>query len=840
MSDIIKRKFNIYGMSCAACSARVERAISSVEGVETVTVSLLTNEAIAEYSFPATEEAIIEAVKKAGYNAVIAQIGYDKPKRSAVNAEVKSMIKRLIPSVILLLVLMYFSMGGMIGLPLPDHLVHDGVYLSALIQLSLSLSVLIINRKFFSSGLKSLFKLSPNMDSLVALGSGTSFIYSFVITISIIVHTVNKDFAAAHALAHDLYFEGAAMIVTLITVGKTLEAYSKGRTTDAIDSLMALAPEKATVLSDGKETIVPIDSVKVGDVIVIRTGEYIPVDAIIISGAGSVDQSTMTGESIPVDKSVGDEVFCGTVNVNGYFTAKATKVGEDTSLNKIVELVKNVNLSKAPIAKIADKVSGVFVPSVMLLAVITLFIWKIAGESLSFSLQRAVAVLLISCPCALGLATPVAIMVGSGVGAKCGVLFKNATALENLGKITTIVFDKTGTVTYGAPVITDVVTADGVSEDRLLKIAASIEVMSEHPIAKAIVSEKVEDLFAVTDYKTLVGLGLEGYIDGKKVVGGNKALMDKEGVNASDYIEKAKELSAQGKTPLFFAFCGEFLGLIAVADKEKSEAKEVVSELNARGIRTYLLTGDNHSTAEAIAEKVGFAKENVFADVLPDGKAKIIEDLRAEGFVAMVGDGVNDAPSLTAADIGITLETGSFVAAESSDVMLLGDLKNLLSALSLSRKVITNVKENLFWAFFYNVICIPIAAGAFYRLLGWSLNPMIAAAAMSLSSVFVVSNALRLNFFKPYRSQNETCPIVLNGNNIKENIKMKKIEKTFTVTGMMCPHCEARVKAAVEKLDGVIECKPNHKKKNAVVICEKEIDDAFIVSAIEAEGYKVG
>ena len=841
----ITENFSVYGMSCAACSARVENAVRKTEGVRKVSVNLLTGEMRVTFSDPATKESIISAVEKAGYSAAVLQ---RKNIKSAPigrkNAEIKEMIGRLVPSVIILVFLMYLSMGHMIGLPLPLFLSGGGAYLLAIVEAVLSLAVLFINRKFFISGVLSLVKLAPNMDALVALGSGTSFIYSLVLTVLMIVYTASGETVSAQALVHELYFEGAAMIVTLITVGKTLESYSKGRTTDAINALMALAPETATILIDGKERTVPVEDVRIGDIIVIKTGDYIPVDAVIKSGAGSIDQSAMTGESIPVDKTVGDKVFSGTVNLNGYFTAVAEKVGEDTSLNKIIELVKNVNLSKAPIAKTADRVSAVFVPSVIAIALITLFVWLVVGAELSFALQRAVAVLLISCPCALGLATPVAIMVGSGVGAKTGVLFKSATSLENLGKTRTVVFDKTGTLTYGKPTVTDVIPAENIEETELLNYASSLEALSEHPLSEAVI-KRFSGSLSVENFRSMIGFGLEGEIGGVKVSGGNVALMEKNGVDVSSLLPVFNRLSGEGKTPLYFAKGKTLLGIIAVADREKTEAKEIILALKHRNIACYLLTGDNENTAVAIAERIGIERENVFAGTLPDDKAKIVSDLKKNGFVAMVGDGVNDAPSLSSADIGVTLENGSFVAAEAAEIMLLGDLDNFVSAVDLSRKVIRNVKENLFWAFFYNVICIPVAAGAFYSVTGWSLSPMLAALAMSLSSVFVVTNALRLNFFKPYRScAGGVCPVALssgeneNEKTIKENIEMN-ITKTFTVKGMMCAHCEARVKKAVEAIDGVVSCTPDHNADTAVVSMSENVSPEAIRAAIEAEGYEV-
>ena len=831
-----KQKFNVYGMTCAACSNRVETAVKRLNGVIFATVSLLTNEMMVEYGEGTTAAEIIKAVEKAGYNAVIAQ-KQNASKKAGLNKETRSYISRLVSSIALLLILMYLNMGGMIGLKQIDYLVSDeGLFVSALIQLFLSFSVLIINRKFFISGTKSLLSLSPNMDSLVALGSGVSFIYSLVITILIGVY-FKSDVSAVHALYHGLYFEGAAMIVTLITLGKTLESLSKGKTTDAINALMTLAPDHATILVDGQERVVPIKDVSIGDEVVVKTGGYVPVDACITSGKGWLDQSSMTGESVPVEKAVGDEIYCGTVNVNGFFTARATKVGEDTTLGKIIELVKNVNLSKAPIAKIADKVSGIFVPAVILISLITLFIWSVSGAELSFAVQRAVSVLLISCPCALGLATPVAIMVGSGVAAKHGSLFKTATALENLGKTSAVVFDKTGTLTFGKPEVTDIISFTNDNEV-LLKLAASLERLSEHPIASAIAARFDGEAYLIKDFKTYTGLGVGGIFEGNALLGGNIKLMKESGVDVSDSEAEYFKLSKQGKTVVYFAENGVARGMIAVSDKEKPSAALLIKSIKNMGITSYLLTGDNKTVALSVAERLGIDFKNVFAEVLPAEKANIICELKKTHKVAMVGDGVNDAPSLSAADVGVSLENGSFVATEAADVMILGDIINLVTAIKLSKKVVLNVKENLFWAFFYNVICIPLAAGAFYYSSGLTLDPMIAAGAMSLSSLFVVSNALRLNFFKPIKPL-LTCDFnrnAQNGNYKKENIKMQTI--TLTVKGMMCAHCEARVKKAVECIDGVTECIPDHSKNTAVVYCEKPIDKNKLISAIESEGYQ--
>lgn len=833
----VNRKFNVYGMSCAACAARVETAVKNLDGVFSVTVSLLTNEMAVVKSEDLGDAAIVSAVQKAGYNAVIAK-KEGRTADTAAQKETAAYLKRLVPSAIILLVVMYFSMGASIGLHPAFLQTNEGVAASVIVQAAAALAVMIINRKFFISGTKSLIRLAPNMDSLVTLGSGTSFIYSAVVAVGLIAACLDGG-QNVHELSHGLYFEGAAMIVTLITLGKTLESFSKGKTTNSINALIALAPDTATVISDGEERIIPIEEVKAGDVIAVKTGGYVPVDAVILSGSGWIDQSSMTGESVPVEKLVGDTVFCGTVNTNGYFTARAEKVGEDTSLGKIIEIVKNVNLSKAPIAKIADRVSGIFVPAVLAVSLITLAIWLIAGETAEFAVQRAVAVLLISCPCALGLATPVAIMVGSGVAAKNGILFKSATSLENLGKISAIVFDKTGTLTEGKPSVTDVILAPDTEKERLLKLAASLEKMSEHPLAKAVTAYFSGEVSDAEDFVTLSGLGLKATIGGEEIIGGNIKLMTFAGVDVSVVKAEADALLKQGKTVMYFAANGKLLGAIAVSDREKSTAIKAIEGVRALGVTPYLLTGDNKAVADATAQRLGIDKENVFADTLPDGKADIIRSIKETALTAMVGDGVNDAPSLSVSDVGITLENGSFIATEAAQVMVLGEIENVVTAIDLSRKVIRNVKQNLFWAFIYNVICIPVAAGALYPAFAVSLSPMIAAGAMSLSSLFVVTNALRLNLYRPKinKSCDGACPIAQNDNSIDLKEKKEMYSKTFTVTGMMCAHCEARVKAAVESIDGIKKCVPDHQKNTAVIFSDTPIDDEKIISAIKAQGY---
>ena len=748
-------------MSCSACVARVEKAVKNLGGVSDVTVSLLTSEMNVVFTAPCDENSIISAVENAGYKARAIKAGATVVK----DGESKKMLIKLIISIVLLLVLMYFSMGHMIGLPLPAFLNdHKGHLIVAFIQAALSVAIMIIHGRFFISGFKAAVHLSPNMDTLVALGSGASFIYSLVVAIIMLTEYL---YSGAPTM-RDLYFEGAAMIVTLVTVGKTLESYSKKRTTNAYESLMSLAPKTATLIVGGKETVVPVDDVKVGDTFVVKAGEQIPVDGEVLSGSCSVNEAYLTGESIPVDKTVGSLISASTVNMNGHVTAKATKVGEDTTFSQILELVKNVNLTKAPIQRLADKVAGVFVPAVICIAIIVFAVWMLVGAGVSTSLTHAVAVLVISCPCALGLATPVAIMVGSGVGAKHGVLYKNAASLEVAGKINAVVLDKTGTLTIGMPKVTDVIPAG--DEKTLIKVALSLEKLSEHPLSVAITNALDGDALPVENYQTISGYGVKGYIDGKLALAGNEKLIKSHGmtVNAVD----AARLAEQGKTPLYFAYNGKLLGVIAVADKEKSNAAAVIAALKNRGVKVFMLTGDNRRTALAVAKRLDIDEQNVFSDVLPADKRNIIKELKTRYTVAMVGDGVNDAVALTEAHLGMAIADGSFVAIDSADVVLMNDLTALAFSIKLSKKTLLNIKENLFWAFIYNVVCIPIAAGALSGL-GITLSPMIAAAAMSLSSLFVVSNALRLNFVKPDaevkpvekacprdEKNGESCPIV--------------------------------------------------------------------------------
>ena len=853
---IIKEKFKVGGMSCAACSARVEKAVSKVSGVKSVAVNLILGEMQVEYGEPASEKSIIAAVVGAGYTAKKA---VDEKRTSRFFPETKKLLTRLILSLALLVPLMYVSMGSMLGAPLPPFLSPDKHLLAfALYQAILTLAILIINKKFFISGVKSLISLSPNMDALVTIGAGASFIYSVVTTVRIGVTPPAEIQEHSMHLMHELYFEGAAMIVTLITLGKFLESLSKGRTTDAIDALLSLMPETAVLLKDGVEVTVPIDEVREGDIFVVKTGDAIPVDGVIISGGAAINQANLTGESIPLDKTVGDEIYSSTVNMNGYITAKATRVGNDSTINRIVETVKNVSLTKAPIAKIADKVSGVFVPAVMGVALLTFLVWLIIGQGVSAALTKAVAVLVISCPCALGLATPVAIMVCGGVGAKHGVLFKTATSLEVLGKCKNVVLDKTGTITYGKPAVTDVIPAFS-NKELLQKIAVAIESLSKHPLAKAVAESLPESDIVLSDFTELTGSGLKAKWGDKSIIAGNAKLMASENVDIKGYESVAEKLAAEGKTPLYFALDGALAGIIAVADKPKKEAKEVIAKLASYGINVYMLTGDNSATALAIASLVGIKKENVISDVLPEDKQNAVAKIKEKALTAMVGDGVNDAPALSAADVGVAVSSGSFVAVDAAEVVVMNDLSSLLFAFKLSKRTILNVKENLFWAFIYNIIGIPIAAGAFAAI-GWSLSPMFAAAAMSLSSVFVVSNALRLNLVKPdvlasshkqeksaCGSCDDSCEALGKTRKIQETKNSAaKIQPTedimkeiLNVKGMMCDHCEATVEKKVKAVAGVTAVKADHTSGKVTVEFTSPATLTEVKEAIKAADYEV-
>lgn len=825
------RQFNVTGMSCAACSARVEKAVSKVPGVTECAVSLLTNSMGVDGN--ASDGEIIAAVEAAGYGASVKGAESSRSTGSDAAAledrETPALKKRLFTSLGFLAVLMYVSMGHtMWGWPLPEF--FDGNCIAiALTELLLTVVVMIINGKFFTSGYKALFNRAPNMDTLVALGSSAAFVYSTYILYAMTA----ADEAGAMAYMHDLYFESAAMILTLITVGKTLEAHSKGKTTDALKGLMNMAPKTATVIRNGREQVIPAAAVVQGDIFVVRPGESIPVDGIVLDGGTAVDESALTGESIPVDKTVGDNVSAATINQVGFIRCRTVRVGEDTTLSQIIRMVSDAAATKAPIAKTADKVSGVFVPVVMSIALVTMIVWLALGESFGFAIGRGISVLVISCPCALGLATPVAIMVGSGMGAKNGILFKTAASLENTGRADIVVLDKTGTVTSGRPKVTDVVGADGVSADELMKTAAAIECMSEHPLAKAVMlyaDENGVSYPAVSDFHALPGNGLEGSIGSVVLCGGSLGFIKSRLSVDEKYESIAAELASQGKTPLLFAADDRLLGIIAVADTIKPDSGEAVKELKNMGLRVVMLTGDNRRTAEAIGKSAGI--DEVIAGVLPDGKENVIRKLSADGKVIMVGDGINDAPALTSADVGIAIGAGADIAVDAADVVLMhGSLRDAAAAIRLSRAALRNIKENLFWAFFYNTIGIPIAAGVLSGV-GITLNPMLGAAAMSLSSFCVVSNALRLNLFDAHDASHDKFR---KPKTKKEN---KTMEKTIKIDGMMCSHCEARVKKCLEAIDGVEVVEVSHEKKHAVVRTAN-VSDEMLKAAVEAQDYKV-
>ena len=832
-------QYTVTGMSCAACSARVEKAVSGVEGVSSCSVNLLTNSMGVEGS--ASPEAIIAAVEAAGYGAArkgAARADSPAAEEDALrDRETPVLKRRLLSSLGFLLVLMYISMGHtMWGFPLPAFLDGNPVALG-LMELLLAAIVMLINKKFFTSGFRGLLHGAPNMDTLVALGSGVSFAYSTVALFAMTAAVQRGDAAGAHALLHDLYFESAAMILTLITVGKMLEARSKGKTTDALKSLMRLAPQTACVERGGKELSVPIDEVLRGDVFLVRPGESIPVDGVVLSGVSSVNEAALTGESIPVDKTAGDRVSAATVNQSGFLRCEAERVGEDTTLSKIIKMVGDAAATKAPIAKLADRVSGVFVPAVIAVALVTFAIWLLLGKAFGYALSRAIAVLVISCPCALGLATPVAIMVGNGVGAKNGILFKTAVSLEEAGKAQIVVLDKTGTVTNGEPVVTDLLPAEGVSEEELLAAALSLEKKSEHPLARAVTAyaaERGTEGREVEDFSALPGNGLRARLDGEELLGGSLAYISSLTAIPPELREKADALSEKGKTPLLFAKGGELLGVIAVADTVKADAAEAVRELKGMGIHVVMLTGDNARTAAAIGAQVG--ADEVISGVLPDGKESVIRSLQQRGRVAMVGDGINDAPALTRADIGIAIGAGADVAIDAADVVLMKSrVRDIPAAIRLSRATLTNIKENLFWAFFYNVVCIPLAAGAYARF-GLTLSPMIGAAAMSLSSFCVVSNALRLNLKNIYDPTGDKAIKKTLGQSDKEETPMTK---TMKIEGMMCPHCEARVKKTLEALEAVSSAEVSHVSGSAVVTLAAPVEDEVLKKAVEAQGYDV-
>ena len=855
------KQYTVTGMSCAACSARVEKAVSKVDGVTSCSVSLLTNSMGVEGS--ATDAQIVEAVEQAGYGASPKGTGTETANGRANNSleqlkaaqdalvdrETPKLRNRLIASLIFLVVLMYFSMGHMMwGWPLPEFFNGNHVAMG-LLQLLLTVAVMVINQKFFISGFKGLIHGAPNMDTLVALGSAASFGYSVYALFAMTAAQVKGDMDAVMSYMHEFYFESAAMILALITVGKMLEAHSKGKTTDALKSLMQLAPKTATVVKDGVEQEISVDAVRKDDIFVVRPGENIPVDGEIIDGTTAVNESALTGESIPVDKQKGDAVSAATVNQSGFIKCRATRVGEDTTLSQIIQMVSDAAATKAPIAKIADRVSGVFVPAVITIAVITIIAWLIAGETVGFALARGISVLVISCPCALGLATPVAIMVGNGKGAKSGILFKTAASLEATGRTQIVALDKTGTITSGEPKVTDIVPDEtffgenGNNAGKLLAIAASVEAKSEHPLAKAIMERAKTDEIAiaeVTDFSAVVGNGLTAILAGKMIKAGNLAFVSKFVKVSDDMRAKAVEFSKEGKTPLFFTADDRLCGIIAVADTIKEDSPEAVRQLKNMGIRVVMLTGDNEQTANAIGKQAGV--DEVIAGVLPDGKEAVIRKLKKQGRVAMVGDGINDAPALTRADMGIAIGAGSDVAIDAADVVLMKSrLIDVPAAVRLSRATLTNIHENLFWAFFYNVIGIPLAAGLWYPLLRWKLNPMFGAAAMSLSSFCVVTNALRLNLCRVYdpKHDRKAKPDRKDKADKPNESEEKSMTKTMNIEGMMCCHCEARVKKALEALDAVSEAAVSHESGTAVVTLSSDISDEKLKETVEAEDYKV-
>ena len=836
-------QYNVTGMSCAACSARVEKAVSKVPGVTSCSVSLLTNSMGVEGT--ASPADIIAAVEEAGYGAsekgAPAAGGKQQTSLAAAedslrDKETPKMKKRLIASLCFLIPLMYFSMGHMMwNWPVPAFFEGNHVAMG-LLQLLLTAAVMVINQKFFISGFKGLIHGAPNMDTLVALGAGASFVYSTYALFAMTDAQVRGDMAGAMSYMHEFYFESAAMILTLITVGKMLEARSKGKTTDALKSLMKLAPKTATVLRNGAETEVSVDQVRKGDIFVVRPGENIPVDGIVLEGSSAVNESALTGESIPVDKKPGDQVSAATVNHSGFIRCEATRVGEDTTLSQIIQMVSDAAATKAPIAKIADRVSGVFVPAVIAIAAITIIVWLIAGQTVGFALARGISVLVISCPCALGLATPVAIMVGNGMGAKNGIMFKTAVSLEETGKTQIVALDKTGTITSGEPKVTDMIPADGVTEDELLAAAYALEKKSEHPLAHAILvraKEKgVDERLETEEFQAVPGNGLSGRLGEDWLAGGNLKFI---GGNAEITVEirkKAEELAEGGKTPLFFSRNGKLIGIIAVADVIKEDSPQAVRELQNMGIHVVMLTGDNERTAKAIGAQAGV--DEVIAGVLPDGKESVIRSLKRKGKVAMVGDGINDAPALTRADIGIAIGAGTDIAIDAADVVLMKSrLSDVPAAIRLSRATLRNIHENLFWAFFYNVIGIPLAAGVWIPLFGWQLNPMFGAAAMSLSSFCVVTNALRLNWFNVHDARKDK--------NVKSHKKQEvtTMEKTMKIEGMMCEHCEARVKKTLEAIPQVDAAEVSHKAGTAVVTLNAEVGDDVLKKAVEDQDYKV-
>lgn len=821
-------KYDVTGMSCAACQAHVEKAVNGVPGVESCAVSLLTNSMTVEGS--ASPDSIIKAVEDAGYGASLTGAVNTPKIDSLENKELPVLKKRLISSVIILLILMYFSMGvHMWGWPSPAFIGHNMVA-SGILQMLLSGIVMVINQKFFISGSKAVLHGAPNMDTLVAMGSGVSFLYS-------VYQLINMSNSASHTDMPALYFESAAMIVTLITIGKLLESISKGRTTNALKSLMDLAPQSATVIRNDKEVTVPVEEVAAGDVFIVKPGDKIPVDGVVIEGLSAINEAALTGESVPVDKEPGDKVSAATVNQSGFLKCKATRVGEDTTLSQIIKMVSDSAATKAPIARTADKISGIFVPAVLLIAAVVTVIWLVTGQDLSFSLTRGIAVLVVSCPCALGLATPVAIMAGNGLGAKNGILFKTSEALEQTGRISIVALDKTGTITKGEPSVTDVFTASGIDKDELIRIAASLESKSEHPLAKAVVACS-DDRYECTDFTAVPGNGLTGTVRDKKTFGGNKEYITKLVTVPDEAISESVRLSGEGKTPLFFACDGKFIGIIAVADTIKEEASKAIRELHNMGIKTVMLTGDNERTANAIAAKAGVDK--VIAGVLPDGKDKVIRELQQYGKVAMVGDGINDAPALTSADIGIAIGAGTDVAIDAADVVLVkSKLTDVPAAIRLSRRTVTIIHENLFWAFIYNILLIPVASGALYSL-GIIMKPVLGAAAMSISSFTVCMNALRINLFDVSSSRHDkrlSKPAEL-PQEITGGIR-KMATKTINIEGMMCKHCEKAVRNALMAIPGVITAEASHEAGNAVIEIDGDVTDEIITKTITELDYQV-
>ena len=852
-------QYTVTGMSCAACSARVEKAVSKVAGVNACSVSLLTNSMGVEGT--AAAEAVIRAVEEAGYGAAVKGSGAQRSTHAAEEAllrdqETPVLKRRLWYSIAFLVILMYFSMGHMMwNFPVPAILEQNHVAMG-LIQLLLTIAVMVMNQKFFISGFKSLWHRAPNMDTLVALGSAAAFVYSTYALFAMTDAQLNGDSDAVMGYMHEFYFESAAMILTLITVGKMLEAHSKGKTTDALRGLMNLSPKTAVLVRGGSEVKVPVEEVAVGDIFVVRPGESIPVDGVVLEGTSAVNEAALTGESIPVDKQAGDSVSAATVNQSGFIQCRASRVGEDTTLSQIIQMVSDAAATKAPIAKVADQVSGVFVPAVMLIALVTILVWLAAGQTIGFALARGISVLVISCPCALGLATPVAIMVGNGVGAKNGIMFKTAVSLEEAGKVSVVALDKTGTITSGEPKVTDLIPAQGSSEEKLLEMAYLLEQKSEHPLARA-VNEYAKVYFAqkedaakgtlaeVTDFKALPGNGLTAVVNGKPLYGGNAKFISERFEIAPDMLEKAQQLALEGKTPLFFG--GDALaGMIAVADVIKEDSRQAVEELQGMGIYVVMLTGDNVHTAKAIGRQAGV--NEVIAGVLPDGKESVIRRLMEKGKTAMVGDGINDAPALTRADLGIAIGAGTDIAIDAADVVLMkSSLRDVAAAIRLSRQTLKNIHENLFWAFFYNIIGIPLAAGVWIPFFGWQLNPMFGAAAMSLSSFCVVTNALRLNLVEVYSTRNDKKRRNQSGTVYRDNQTEIEIEregektmtKTMKIEGMMCGHCEARVKKCLEALEQVSEAVVSHEAGTAVLTLSAEVSDEELRKTVEAQDYKV-